>query len=90
MGNEDLAAKLDALAESMRRMQAFAHANNLLLAAIVNDLANSANDRHGYLAKLFDDIGVRADRTAIDEQSQRTNDFAREEISKFFASVADS
>jgi hypothetical protein len=89
MQDEDIEAKLDALAELARRMQAFAQANNLLLAAIVNNLANCAVNRHDYLAALFDDAGVRADSTSVDVQSQQTNYLAREEISKFFASVAD-
>jgi hypothetical protein len=46
-------------------------------------------NRHDYLAALFDDAGVRADSTSVDVQSQQTNYLAREEISKFFASVAD-
>ena len=37
--SEDIEAKLDALAESVRRMQAFAQASNLLLAEVVNNLA---------------------------------------------------
>jgi len=90
MVNEDIEAKLDALTESVRRMQAFAQASNLLLAAVVNNLANCAVNRHAYLAALFDDVGARADRASTDERSQLANDLAREEISKFFASVADS
>ena len=89
MESEDIQAKLDALAESVRRMQAFGQASNLLLAAGVDNLANCAVNRHACLAALFDDVGARADRASIDEQSQQTNDLAREEISKFFASVAD-
>jgi hypothetical protein len=89
MQDKDIEAKLDALAELTKRMQAFAQANNLLLAAIVNNLANCAVDRHDYLAALFDDVGFRADSTSVDVQSQQTNYLAREEISKFFASVAD-
>jgi hypothetical protein len=89
MQDEDIEAKLDVLAELIRRMQASAQANNLLLAAIVNNLANCAVNRHDYLAALFDDVGVRADNTSVDVQSQQTNYLAREEISKLFASVAD-
>ena len=90
MANEEMEVKLDALSESMRRMQAVAQANSLLLAVIVDDLANCAINRHNYLAELFDGAGIRADRASVDGQSQQTNDLAREELSKFFASVADS
>ena len=90
MSNEEMEAKLDALSESARRVQAVAQANSLLLAVIVDNLANCAINRHNYLAGLFDGAGVRADRASVDEQSQQMNDLAREELSKFFASVADS
>jgi hypothetical protein len=88
MSDEEIEAKLDALIESIRFVQTVTKANSLVLAAIVNSFANCAINRHDYLARLFDDVSARADR--IDRMSQQSNDFAREEISKFFASAAAS
>jgi hypothetical protein len=90
MSNEEIEAKLDSLAESLRHVQVIVQANSLLLGAIVDNLADRAFNRHDCLAILFDGACTRAERTSVDEQSQQTNDLAREELSKFFASVAAS
>jgi hypothetical protein len=88
MSNEEIEARLDSLAESLRSVQTVVQANSLLLGAIVDSLAARAFNRHDCLALLFDGARARADRMSVDEQSQETNDLAREELSKFFASLA--
>lgn len=90
MNDEDLAATLESLADSLRHAQAVGHVNGFLLGEIVHDLADRARNRHDYLASMFERISARLDKLPIEKNSPLVSDLVREELSKFFASVAKS
>ena len=88
MGDEELSAVEQIIVDAVRRTHALNLVNNYLLAEIVRDLADAANNRHDYLLGMFERISARADQLPIERQSRLTNDLFREELSKFFARVA--
>ena len=90
MGDKELAATLETLAYSVTQTEAVGRMNGLLLGEIVHDLADGARDRHDYLAAMFGRISERLDKLPIEKNSPRVSDLVREELSKFFASVARS
>ncbi len=90
MSEKELAATLETLAYSARHAEAVGRMNGLLLGEIVHDLADGARDRHDYLAGMFGKISERLDRLPIEKNSLRVSDLVREELSRFFASVARS
>jgi hypothetical protein len=88
MDDQELAAILNALTDSVRRAEATTEANSLLLAEIVRDLADAARDRHEYLAGMSQRVTLRLDRSPIDKKPAWLCDLPREELSKLFAEVA--
>jgi len=90
MSDKELAATLETLAYSVRQTEAVGRMSGLLLGEIVHDLADGARDRHDYLSGMFGRISERLDRLPIEKNSPRAADLVREELSKFFASVARS
>jgi hypothetical protein len=90
MNDEELATTLETLADSMRYAQAVGRVNGFLLGEIVHDLADRARNRHDYLAGMFGRISARLDKLPNEKNLPRVSDLAREELSKFFASVAKS
>ena len=90
MDDEERAAAMDRLAEGVRQAQAVSLANSSVLREIVRDLAAVAENRHGFLADMFERISARADRLPIDGQSNAAlvSGLFRQEVAKFFAEVA--
>ena len=88
MNDEELAATLETLADSLRHAEAVVRTNSFLLGEIVDDLANRARNRHDYLASMFERISTRVDKLPIEKNAPAVSDLIREELSKFFASVA--
>jgi hypothetical protein len=89
MGDEELSAVEQKIVDSVRHMHALNLVNNYLLAEIVRDLADAANNRHDYLVGVFERISARADQLPVEKQSHRISDLFREELSEFFAQVAE-
>ena len=85
MNDEELATTLETLADSMRYAQAVGCVNGFLLGEIVR-----ARNRHDYLAGMFGRISARLDKLPNENNFPRVSDLAREELSRFFASVAKS
>ncbi len=90
MNDEELATTLKTLGNSVRYAQALGCVNGFLLGEIVHDLADRARNRHDYLVGMFGRISARLDKLPNEKNSPRVSDLAREELSKFFASVAKS
>jgi hypothetical protein len=90
MNDEELATRLETLADSATYAQALGCVNGFLLGEIVHDLADRARNRHDYLAGMFRRISARLDKLPNEPNSPPVSDLAREELSKFFASVAKS
>lgn len=90
MDDKDHSATLEMLAASVRQAQAISLANACVLKEVVRDLADSARNRHAYLADMFERISARADRLPIERQANPAivGDLFREELSKFFAEIA--
>jgi len=61
MGDEELSTVEQKVADSVRQAHALNLVNNYLLAEIVRDLADAANNRHDYLVGMFERISARAD-----------------------------
>jgi len=90
MEEEPPAGTVEQLADSVRRTEAIALANRYVLREILRDLADSARNRHAFLADMFDRIGAQADRLPIESRSDPAivGGLFREELAKFFAEVA--
>jgi hypothetical protein len=90
MDDEELSARLEKIIATLAEMQAVNLANHYLLAEIMRDLADTARNRHDYLAGMFERISARADPLPIDGRAQELNASFRETLSKFFAEIARS
>jgi len=90
MDDKEVYATLERLAKSVRQTQAVSLANACVLKEVVCELADSARNRHAYLADLFERISARADRLPVETQANPmiVDDQFREELSKFFAEIA--
>ena len=88
MDDKELSLALEKIADSLRDARAAALANSYVLAEIVRDRADSARNRHDYLADMFARISARADRASIEGPPHGLSALFREELSKFFARVA--
>jgi hypothetical protein len=88
MDDKELSLALETIAASLRDARAAALANSYVLAEIVRDLADSARNRHDYLADMFARISARAERSPIEGPPNGLRALFREELSIFFARVA--
>jgi hypothetical protein len=88
MDDKELSLALEKIVDSVRDARAAALANNYVLAEIVRELADSARNRHDYLADMFARIGAHAERLPIEGPPHDLSALFREELSKFFARVA--
>lgn len=66
MDDKELSLALEKIADFVKDARAVALVNSYALAEIVRDLADSARNRHDYLAGMFARISARAERSSIE------------------------
>jgi hypothetical protein len=87
MDDKELSLALEKIADFVKDARAVALVNSYALAEIVRDLADSARNRHDYLAGMFARISAR--REIVDRRAPNgLSAVSREELSIFFARVA--
>jgi hypothetical protein len=86
--DDEAAAVLNKIRESLRQVQAKQLAQEYLLFELMRDVSGAMEDRRAYLSELFERISARADQSPLDRESHPLIVAFRKEISDFFAKLA--